>query len=83
MQTMDMIQLFGFIILGIGILLIVAGCAAGRREAEQSADDTHSESKGMILIGPIPIVWGFGRRGWLIAGVIGAIILLLWIIILL
>jgi hypothetical protein len=35
-QTLNTLQLFGFLILGLGILLIVAGCAAGRREAKHS-----------------------------------------------
>jgi len=79
-QTIDALQIFGFLILGLGIFLIIAGCIAGQREASQSHGAVQRESKGVVLIGPIPIVWGFGRRGWLVAGTIGVIILILWII---
>jgi uncharacterized membrane protein len=77
---LNTLQLFGFLILGLGILLIVAGCVAAGKEAKQSDEGVRSESKGMILIGPIPIVWGFGRKGWLIAGAIGVIIIIVWIL---
>lgn len=77
-QTFNAPQLLGFLILGFGILLILAGCLAMQRES--STEEARQESKGIILIGPIPIVWGFGRRGWLVAGAIGVILLLIWII---
>jgi uncharacterized membrane protein len=79
-QALNTLQLFGFLILGLGILLIIAGCIVGRREVKQSDEGVGSESKGMILIGPIPIVWGFGRKGWMVAGAIGVIIIAVWIL---
>ncbi|MFW9968098.1 MAG: DUF131 domain-containing protein [Candidatus Thorarchaeota archaeon] len=79
-QMIETLQMIGFLILGLGIVLIIAGCVAGQRGASQSHGEVQRESKGMVLIGPIPIVWGFGRRGWLAAGAIGIIILVLWII---
>jgi uncharacterized membrane protein len=77
-QTFSALQLIGFLILGLGIIFILAGCLALQRES--STQEVRRESKGVILIGPIPIVWGFGRRGWLVAGAIGVILLLIWII---
>ncbi|MHA1925243.1 MAG: TIGR00304 family membrane protein [Candidatus Thorarchaeota archaeon] len=77
-QTPSMPQLLGFLILGLGIVLIVAGCLV--RQRETSGESTRSESKGMILIGPIPIVWGFGRRGWFVAAAVGVFLVLIWII---
>jgi uncharacterized membrane protein len=79
-QTLNTLQLFGFLILGVGILLIVVGCIAGRTEAKQSDEGVRTESKGVILLGPIPIVWGLGRRGWLVAGTIAVIIIVVWIL---
>jgi uncharacterized protein (TIGR00304 family) len=76
---MNTLQLFGILVLGLGIILIMAGCMAGRRESEQSEGEVRRVNKGVILIGPIPIVWGFGRKGWLVAVAVGAIILLVWI----
>jgi uncharacterized membrane protein len=77
-QVFNALQLLGFLILGIGILLILAGCLAMLRESPP--EEARRESKGVILIGPIPIVWGFGRRGWFLAGAIGVILLLIWMI---
>ena len=34
------------------------------------------ESKGIILLGPIPIVWGYGKRVWVIAAIIAIILFL-------
>ncbi|MHA2397252.1 MAG: TIGR00304 family membrane protein [Candidatus Thorarchaeota archaeon] len=39
------------------------------------------ESKGVILLGPIPIVWGYGKRGWIIAAIVAItlfLIVILW-----
>ncbi|MFX1331030.1 MAG: DUF131 domain-containing protein [Promethearchaeota archaeon] len=77
-QTFNTLQLLGFLILGLGILLVLAGCLTKQRESP--SEDVRRESKGVILIGPIPIVWGFGKRGWLVAGAIGVILILVWII---
>ena len=76
-QTLSPLQLLGFLILGAGIVLILFGFLAAQRET--STEEIRSESKGVILIGPIPIVWGFGRRGWLVAGIIGVILILIWV----
>ncbi len=35
------------------------------------------ESKGIILFGPIPIVWGYGKRVWIIAAIIALMLLLI------
>jgi uncharacterized membrane protein len=78
-QVFNTLQLLGFVILGLGILLILAGCFAMRRESPP--EQARLESKGVILIGPIPVVWGFGRRGWFLAGAIGVILLLIWTIV--
>jgi uncharacterized membrane protein len=77
-QVFHTLQLLGFVILGLGIILILAGCFAMQRESPH--EEARRESKGVILIGPIPIVWGFGRRGWFLAGAIGVILILIWIV---
>ncbi|MFW9957343.1 MAG: DUF131 domain-containing protein [Candidatus Odinarchaeota archaeon] len=48
---------------------------------KSDVDWERSESKGVILIGPIPIVWGYGKKGWIIAGAVGLILLLTWFLI--
>ena len=51
-------------------------------ESDSEAGDTESrtQSKGIIFLGPIPILWGYGKKGWMIAGAIGIILAFLWIV---
>lgn len=73
------IELLGLGFLVIGVLFVVAAILslfAERRESGQIA----AEKKGVILIGPIPIVWGYGKKGWAIAF---AVALVLWVVLIL
>ena len=72
----------GWLSLIIGIFIICYGIKRTSSVSNKNEDEhrNKTESKGFILIGPIPIVWGFGRKGWYIAGIIGVTILILWII---
>ncbi|MDK2915044.1 MAG: hypothetical protein PWQ79_1959 [Thermococcaceae archaeon] len=57
----------GFFLLMIGTLLSAAG------------GDSEVESGGVIMIGPIPIVFGTGR-GATIAMVLALVLMVLWIV---
>ncbi len=35
------------------------------------------ESKGIILLGPIPIVWGYGKKVWIIAAIVALTLFLI------
>ena len=35
------------------------------------------ENKGIILLGPIPIVWGYGRKPWIIAAIVALVLFLI------
>ena len=72
------IQNLGWIFLIIGIVLVIVSVIGVFTDSK--SHETKTQSKGVILIGPIPIVWGYGRKGWMIAGVIGVILFGLWII---
>lgn len=75
LQLSSEIELLGIGLLVIGFLFVAAAFLSlyvGRKES----DHIVSENKGVILIGPIPIVWGYGRKGWLVAL---AVALALWI----
>ncbi|TFG32924.1 DUF131 domain-containing protein [Candidatus Thorarchaeota archaeon] len=77
MQTL-LIQNLGWIFLIIGILLVCISAMSAFRNSE--GNETHTQSKGIILLGPIPIVWGYGKKGWMIAGVLGIILVFVWIL---
>jgi len=72
------LQNLGWILLIIGIILVVVAVISAISETD--GQESHTQSKGVILLGPIPIVWGYGRKGWIIAGAIGIILCFVWIV---
>ena len=79
MQTFVLLQYLGWILLFIGILLVCVSAISASKDSASQDNETRIESKGIIFLGPIPIVWGYGKRGWMIAGAIGIILFLIWI----
>ncbi len=79
MQTADPLAIIGILILVAGLLLIVLGLFLRTREAEGS-NKQKTKSRGIILIGPIPIVWGFGSKGRVIAILAIALCLVVWLL---
>ncbi len=80
MQTLVLLHFLGWILLFIGILLVCVSAISASKDSASQDNETRIESKGIIFLGPIPIIWGYGKKGWLIAGVIGIILLLIWIV---
>jgi len=78
MQTTWFIQILGWILLIGGIILVVIALVSSLQNSGSDLEQT--KSRGIILIGPIPIVWGYGRKGWIIAGAIGLVLLLVWLL---
>jgi uncharacterized protein (TIGR00304 family) len=79
MQTIWLIQILGWTLLIVGIVIVVLALFSTLASDEQG-DRQRTKSRGFILIGPIPIVWGFGTRGWLVAGAIVATLVIIWLI---
>lgn len=73
-----LLQNLGWTLLVIGIILVFVSVISASRETDEHG--THTQSKGVILLGPIPIVWGYGKKGWIIAGAIGIILCLVWFV---
>jgi uncharacterized protein (TIGR00304 family) len=67
-----------FLIIG-GILFIFLAIILSISRGEEGTTQVKTESKGIIFLGPIPIVWGYGR-GARIISVIGILAILLFII---
>lgn len=67
----------GLFVLVIGILLIFLGSMIQSTSSENSKENSNTEIKtgGVILIGPIPIIFG-NDKGMVITGVILGIILM-------
>ena len=79
MQSILLLTL-GWILLFIGILLVCLYAFSGMQESFSGDSETKTQSKGVIILGPIPIVWGYGKRGWMIAGILAIAFLLIWIV---
>lgn len=80
MQSSVLLQNLGWIFLIIGIILVCFYTISAARDSSFEDTETHTQSKGIIFLGPIPIVWGYGKKGWMIAGIIAIILLFLWIV---
>ena len=80
-QAIEQLQILGLLVVVVGIILIAAGIMLSIRATSEDQQVQH-ESKGVVFLGPIPIVWGFGRRGWYVAGAIAIILLLLYFLML-
>lgn len=76
MQTGNFTDLIAWALIIIGCLIIFSGIASMFMRSNIEGVEQRRESKGVILLGPIPIVWGFGKRGWIIAAVIAITIFL-------
>jgi uncharacterized membrane protein len=74
MQTGDFIDLVAWALIIIGAVIIISGIASMLMGSEVVAGEQQRESKGIILLGPIPIVWGYGKRVWIIASIVAAVL---------
>ena len=72
-QIANILIIAGIIVILIGIASMVI---SHRRDPTTSI-----ESKGIILLGPIPIIWGYGRRVQSALIVIGIVFVIVWYLI--
>ncbi len=80
MQIDSLFGIIGMSLVILGILAILLGAISMMRETDQGNAEVRRESKGIILLGPIPIVWGYGKKGWAVAIIVGIMLVLVWIL---
>ena len=80
MQTSGLIGIIGLSLVILGVLAILLGVASMMRQSDQGNTEVQRESKGIILLGPIPIVWGYGKKGWAFAVIVGIMLVLVWFV---
>jgi uncharacterized protein (TIGR00304 family) len=80
MQTSGIVGIIGLSLVVLGILAILLGVALMMRQSDQGNTEVQRESKGIILLGPIPIVWGYGKKGWAVAIIVGITLVLVWLV---
>ncbi|MGD9397328.1 MAG: DUF131 domain-containing protein [Candidatus Thorarchaeota archaeon] len=77
MQIGNFTDLIAWALIIIGCIIIFSGIASMVMRSDIEGVEKRRESKGVILLGPIPIVWGFGKRGWIIAAVVAITLFLI------
>ncbi len=70
----------GLVLVVLGLLVILLGVALMMRLSAQGNTEVQRESKGIILLGPIPIIWGYGKKGWAVAIIVGITLVLVWLV---
>ncbi len=75
MQSFTLLSWLPLILIILGAVVVIYGLILYFTSSEGESID--QSSKGFILLGPIPIVWGFGWKGCAIAIVIAVLFLLL------
>jgi uncharacterized protein (TIGR00304 family) len=67
----------GIIIVGVVMLIVALYQIFSRPSTEQPSE---GRSKGIVLLGPIPIVWGFGRSTQVVIGFVAVFIVIIWLL---
>lgn len=62
MQTTIPIEFVALLLVAFGTLILIAGLVMMMKPRNGDGAQAKRESKGIVLLGPIPIVWGFGGR---------------------
>ena len=79
MQGEAEFQLLGIILIIVGIILIIIGAIYFFVSTNHNTS-VQKESKGVILIGPIPIIWGFGEKGKIIGIILFVLVIAIWVL---
>jgi len=77
LQTQMIIVAAAMII--FGFILVALGMIQKFKDNEETGASNQRTSKGIMFIGPIPIVWGFSRRTQIILFVVAISLVLVWI----
>ncbi|TXT55830.1 MAG: conserved membrane protein of unknown function [Candidatus Thorarchaeota archaeon] len=78
MQINSILQMVAISVIIAGIVFVILGILQSRKSSQDS--EMKSESKGIILLGPIPIVWGFGDRGKILMMVLFIVIVSIYFV---
>ncbi len=78
LQTQLVIVAVGMIT--IGFILVALGMIQKFKNADDAGDSNQRTSKGILFIGPIPIVWGFSKRTQVVIFIVATSIVIAWLI---
>ena len=77
-QTIPGIELFAYGIIITGVVLVILGLFLSSRFNEKVNEGVKRESKGIVFLGPIPLVWGYSRKTQGVLFVIALVVFLSW-----
>lgn len=80
MQSVESMDLLAWVLIIIGCVIILSGIASMLMRSDIDGVEQRRENKGIILLGPIPIVWGYGKKTWIIAAIVAVVLFLIVII---
>ncbi len=78
MQGIVSLENIALILIILGFLMIFIGILSSVPKSDSEDSQYTSKSKGVIFIGPIPIVWGFEKRTRNIIIIVGLTLILIW-----
>jgi len=62
MQTTTPVEIAALLLIAFGAIILIVGLVMTMKPGNSDSAHVERESKGVILLGPIPIVWGFGAK---------------------
>ena len=77
LQTGDFLDLVAWTLIIVGVVIIISGIASMLMGSNIEVGEQRSRSKGIILLGPIPIVWGYGKKTWILAAIVAVTLFLI------
>ena len=77
MQSVEFLDLLAWALIIVGVIIIISGVASALMGSDFGGAEQRRESKGIILVGPIPIVWGYGRKAWVVAAIVALALFLI------
>lgn len=80
MQSVEFMDLFAWALIIVGAIIIISGIASMLMGSDFGGAEQRRESKGIILLGPIPIIWGYGKRVWIVAAIVALALFLIVVI---
>ena len=80
MQAVEFMDLLAWALIIVGAIIIISGIASMVMGSDFGGTEQRRESKGIILLGPIPIVWGYGKRVWIVAAIVALALFLIVVI---
>ena len=78
MQALNFLDLLAWALIILGAIIIISGLASMLLRTSGDYGESKRESKGIILIGPIPIVWGYGKQTWVAVAIIAIVLFLIF-----